>query len=158
MSFLSEPVEWSDGWLLNGGYLHLPLAWRRQDLWKLVRKRLVLAAQALRATSVVPGVETMRWMTTEVERNVVPVRCRQENSVAITNVIVTGRTHAPAQSDIPLPVFVYPSLSIQRPDGTTIDQEATGHSARPWQRALNWLQRSGVEPERNEEGICTGSA
>lgn len=122
-SFIQEPVKWSDGYVLRGGYLLLEQALDRVSLVTLLRKWVVLLANGLRAQRIVAGSSSLYSLMNEVDRHWVPepggVRRRTLvlGSVEVTGGSLAETVQAEGQDGFGVPIFRYPEHLIQRRSG-----------------------------------------
>ncbi|MCA9423388.1 MAG: hypothetical protein KC592_20380, partial [Nitrospira sp.] len=87
MAFIPNPVIWSDNLKLTGGYLSIEIGLKKPLIQKLMRKRLLIAAYALRVTDVKPYSDSMRYITNEVRSNLFAFDKRIPKIAILSNVI-----------------------------------------------------------------------
>lgn len=123
-SFIGQPVNWSDDIILTGGFLSMQMALRNPELSKLVKKRLLVTANALRAESVRVLKPCLRSISREIGEL---IRTDKNSNVEalLTDILVSerrpkGSGHLPSSKrEVWLPVFLYPLTQIETKSGDT---------------------------------------
>lgn len=139
-AYLPRHVQWTPQVRLTGGFLNVALALANREIRKILRKRVVVLAQLLKARTLRAARPALAILAADVERNAY-LAPEATCEIILDGVCVTGgtaRRHASNYEDVSAPRFYLPLLRY--PAASVVTSAAAGAaSPSPALCVLDWL-------------------
>ena len=140
---IAEGIKWTKKHYLLGGFIIFQTVLSNRKIKKLILKRMIHLVQILNCSRLLPAVESIRHLTSEVEKNAYLSNTSDECVGLIGNIVVTGRIFKKpirqffqGTNIIPIPIFVYPDKYITN-SNANVDRQYKSHI-----RVLDWMDKS----------------